>query len=597
MRKIILIIALSLFLVACNSTNLEQSVIESSEEEIISDYIFYKVEDKVANDNEFNAGSKIDELNLTDDNIENLKIIGKIWGFLKYYHPYVAKGEYNWDYELFRVLPMILEVEKPEERDSILLSWIASLGEYEAGNFPLKNESEIKKDVDFKWIEDFNLSQELVSQLTHIKNARRRLNNKYVNINSQNLVPIFSNEKSYAIMRYPDTGYRLLSLYRYWNIIEYYYPYKYLIEEDWNNVLEEFIPKFIKASDELDYQLVSLELITRINDSNAGIEDSKALENHLGVNYPPIKVTFVEGNLIVTGYYDKELGEESGLKLGDIISKISNKTVEEIVVEMEPYIPASNYPSKLSKISKDILRTNEDSLSIEFIRDDENYLLELACYKQGSINSKKSDYIGYSDSYYKDIDSDIGYMNIGLFRSQNEGEFIYRTYNKKGIIVDLRSYSLASYNEILGSYFLEESTEYANFTKTSLEDPGVFSFQDVNERIRVTSRTHYQGKLVLIINEETQGQFELATMLFKTSPNTIVIGSNSAGSNGEISSLYLPGYIRTQIPGLGVYYLDGGEIQRIGIEPDIVIHPTIEAIKEGRDELLEKAIEIIHQGE
>ncbi|MBK8829187.1 MAG: hypothetical protein IPO26_21655 [Saprospiraceae bacterium] len=56
--------------------------------------------------------------------------------------------------------------------------------------------------------------------------------------------------------------FRLLTLYRYWNIIQYYFPYKNLIEEDWKNVLEEFIPKFIAAKMK-EYTLVTLEIIGR----------------------------------------------------------------------------------------------------------------------------------------------------------------------------------------------------------------------------------------------------------------------------------------------------------------------------------------------
>lgn len=49
------------------------------------------------------------------------------------------------------------------------------------------------------------------------------------------------------------------------------------------------------------------------------------------------------------------------------------------------------------------------------------------------------------------------------------------------------------------------------------------------------------------------------------------------------------------ISGIGVYYPDGTETQRIGIVPDITVKPTIKGIKEGKDELLEKAIEIINR--
>ncbi|WP_206367765.1 hypothetical protein [Sphingobacterium chungjuense] len=47
------------------------------------------------------------------------------------------------------------------------------------------------------------------------------------------------------------------------------------------------------------------------------------------------------------------------------------------------------------------------------------------------------------------------------------------------------------------------------------------------------------------------------------------------------------------ISGIGVYYPDGTETQRVGVAPDIEVKPTIDGIKAGRDELLEKAIELI----
>ena len=57
--------------------------------------------------------------------------------------------------------------------------------------------------------------------------------------------------------------------------------------------------------------------------------------------------------------------------------------------------------------------------------------------------------------------------------------------------------------------------------------------------------------------------------------------------------MVLPGGLGTVISGLGVYYPDGEETQRIGIVPDIEVKRTIQGVREQRDELLEKAIELI----
>ena len=47
--------------------------------------------------------------------------------------------------------------------------------------------------------------------------------------------------------------------------------------------------------------------------------------------------------------------------------------------------------------------------------------------------------------------------------------------------------------------------------------------------------------------------------------------------------------------GIGVYYPDGRETQRVGIIPDIEIKPTIEGLQLKKDELLEKAIAVINE--
>jgi len=84
-------------------------------------------------------------------------------------------------------------------------------------------------------------------------------------------------------------------------------------------------------------------------------------------------------------------------------------------------------------------------------------------------------------------------------------------------------------------------------------------------------------------------------MAFRAVPQSTVVGSTTAGADGNVTYFFLPGGMRTQFSGIGVYYPDGRETQRVGIVPDITVQPTIRGIAEGRDEVLEKAIAIIKQ--
>jgi C-terminal processing protease CtpA/Prc len=47
--------------------------------------------------------------------------------------------------------------------------------------------------------------------------------------------------------------------------------------------------------------------------------------------------------------------------------------------------------------------------------------------------------------------------------------------------------------------------------------------------------------------------------------------------------------------GLGIYYPDGRETQQIGLQPDVVVRPTLAGLRQGRDELRDRAVKLILQ--
>jgi len=62
-----------------------------------------------------------------------------------------------------------------------------------------------------------------------------------------------------------------------------------------------------------------------------------------------------------------------------------------------------------------------------------------------------------------------------------------------------------------------------------------------------------------------------------------------------MTDIKLPGDVLSTFTGLGAYYSNGDDIQRRGVQVDVEVHPTIKAIREGRDEYVEKAIEILNE--
>ena len=81
----------------------------------------------------------------------------------------------------------------------------------------------------------------------------------------------------YPSMNTGDDGFRMLALFRYWNIIEYFFPYKHLFTKDWSEVLNEFLPEFAANKSPLDYRLTCWRLINNVHDTHASIQFQSVL--------------------------------------------------------------------------------------------------------------------------------------------------------------------------------------------------------------------------------------------------------------------------------------------------------------------------------
>jgi C-terminal processing protease CtpA/Prc len=553
------------------------------------------IEYKAKKDMEFDQGSKISEIKLSAAKTEDLAVLGKVWGFLKYHHPAIAAGEYNWDYELFRILPKILEAKNASERNEILSVWAESLGAFETNSAAIQTAAEkIKLNPDFAWINERSLGAKLTAQLNKIRSAKRKNKSYYIEMYAGVGNPKFKNENDYKSMKFPDAGFRLLSLYRYWNIIQYFFPNKHLIEADWNKVLPEFIPKFAGAADELDYKKAALTLIENIHDTHANIwGNDETLNKWRGVNYAPVGVRFIEEKAVVTEIYEQTAADKAGLKIGDVIEAVGGKKVAQIVGEQLEFSPASNRPTKLRDIAGRLLRTNENTLKITYRRGKISKETLAETLPREKILDKLRSQFGKPIAPFKLISPEIAYLYPGSLKQGEISEIIPKITGTKGLVIDLRSYPSDFIVFSLGEFLVPQPKSFVKFSGGSVENPGLFTFTD-ELKVGKENKNYYQGKVVILINETTQSQAEYTTMAFRTAPRAIVVGSTTAGADGNVSQFTLPGGISTMISGIGVYYPNGKETQRVGIVPDVIVKPTVKGVAEGKDEPLEKAIEIIN---
>ncbi|EGT3617726.1 peptidase S41, partial [Clostridium perfringens] len=359
-------------------------------------------------DTEFKAGSNITIDDLDNNEIESLNKLCKVWGFAKYYHPKIVAGSKNWDFELFRVMPMVIEAKNQDEVNSILYDWINKLGEFKENAYSENPEVMVKADSNWISNEEY-LSKDLSNLLVKMsKSYISDRNRAYVNYKKNSIYSNFDNEQVYPVIDYNDDGYKLLSLFRYWNIIEYYYPYRTVMGEDWNEVLNEFIPKIIESDDDLSYKLTLSELTSRIHDSHASINDiAGTLNNYWGTNIAPIKFLLVENKIVVTDIINK-YEKNCNLKVGDAILEINNKDIFEIIKEKSKYISFSRDEAIVNNLSYYLFRTSDDSLDLKIERNGKELIEEVRCYNVKEVNINE-----VNGGSHELLSNNIGYINPG----------------------------------------------------------------------------------------------------------------------------------------------------------------------------------------
>lgn len=536
----------------------------------------------VEKDTEFDTGSKFEITNLNEIQKRNLFILGKVWGFAKYYHPVIAEGKISWDYELFRMLPKI----NSQNFDGELVQWISKLGTFKTTTQKLPKESIIKLLPNTKWISDTNLiSSELSSLLQKINSAERSDNNYYIKLHRSVNNPNFTDEKVYSKMEYSDTGVKLLAVFRYWNMIEYFSPNRHLMDENWDSVLTEFIPRITATKDQKEYTLTLLELIGKIQDTHANIWGyNSVLDAFFGENIAPVKIKFVENKAVVVKLQDEF--KDANLQVGDVIVSVNGVKVEDWLNNNLKYFPASNYPTQLRDVARKILRTNDNSIRLTI----ENN----SGVKDVFVSTIKNKYFKEEPVSHKIINENIGYIYPGTLKKGEIHQIMDKFLDKKGLIVDLRCYPSDFIIFSLSNYLLNEKKDFVKFTAGDIKIPGLFTFRGGEMQVGGKNKDAFKGKVIILVNEETQSQAEYSAMALRVAPNAKVLGSTTAGADGNVSTIILPGNIFTYISGIGVLSPDGSETQRIGIVPDIKMEPTIKGIRSGKDELLEKAIDLIN---
>jgi len=511
----------------------------------------------------------------------------KVWGFVKYFHSEVADCSINWDSVLVAKLPEIKNASSNTEFNTILYDLITNPGETALPTEPLPVVPDsLMFNLNTSWFDDEIFTAEVKDALDTIHSRFRPGPHCLVEQAFYNGNPIFDDDDQYHSPsgNYPEEEVRILGLFRYWNIINYFFPYKNLMDQDWDETLIELIPLFYEAENSLEYSLAAMIMAKRINDSHAFIAGTS---ENFGSFFPRFAMGYFEDETVIYKVHNSI--EE--LQPGDIVRVLDGYDIDYLRDSLEIYTHGSNDIAIQYYVHDKIIRGDYGSFDITVEND--NGISTYTFSRNWGYNLY-NDFLSNTGPVWYDTLVDqsclFGYVDMELLTSDQVGDMMDDLWDTDAIIFDVRGYPQGTLWTLV-YYLFTEPLHIANFTVPDIEYPGTLFWNE--ETIGGYNSALYSGHIIILFDIHTISQAEYTCMGLDQFPESIKIGSTTQAADGNISAIYMPGTIYMWFTGLGTFYPDYTPTQRIGIIPDIEVWPTIEGIRQGKDEVLEVAFDCL----
>ena len=327
------------------------------------------------------------------------------------------------------------------------------------------------------------------------------------------------------------------------------------------------------------------ELIGKANDTHANLWSSLAVRPPEGECALPLTLRFV-GDRAVVYRLEKE---ESGFRLGDVVESLDGAAVSSLGGKWSAYYADSNEAARHRDLAANLTRGACGAVSVGITRGGQVVQVS-ATRKKAEPTFATHDQPGDT---FRLLSADVTYIKLSSIKAADLPAYFEKAKKPKGLIVDIRNYPSEFMPFAMGAYLATKPTPFVTFTFPDLANPGTFHF-GAGAPIE-PGPVHYRGKVTILVDETSQSQAEYTAMALRAMPGAVVVGSTTAGADGNVSSIPLPGGLSTMISGLGVFYPDHRPTQRVGIVPDVQVRPTIEGIAAGRDEVLEAALRVIEE--
>jgi C-terminal processing protease CtpA/Prc len=402
----------------------------------------------------------------------------------------------------------------------------------------------------------------------------------------------------YADAPYPSREHRLLAGIRLWAVLDTFSPYRYLAP-DWDDALREALPRLVEAPDVDAYRKALRLMAARFGDGHVSVFPAPGAPGKPR-GFPAIATRLVERKLAVVRILDAAEAGKQGIAVGDVIETIDGVPAATALAAWRAEVSGSTDEARDQRTAGTVLAGDDGTAVRVGIRAADGKLHDATLTRAAANATARA--ADASGPHWKKLTGDIGYVDLRTLVVPEIATMFDELKTARAIVFDMRGYP----NRTMWDLSARMNTRNAKYGAEFLR-PQLLGWSDNREgdsRVRFlqamlplpSGGSTYTGKVVVLIDDRAVSQAEHTCLYLAEAAGPTFIGSPTHGANGDVTRMRLPGGLRLSFTGQEVRHLDGKQLQKVGIQPDIVVRPTLAGLRAGKDEVLDRALGYLASG-
>lgn len=364
-----------------------------------------------------------------------------------------------------------------------------------------------------------------------------------------------------------------------WNVLQHFYPYFDVVDTDWQAVLKESVAKVQLDTSEADTLETLQRMVSALHDGHGWVQPPSVQHTKR------VRASFgrVEGQVAVL-----HASEGDDLRAGDIVRTVDGRDVAVVLEELRARTSGSPHRVDHVLLASSVFTRGEagSTARLEIERDGTRMNLEVprrdwqdpTTHKHAPIEALAGGvwYVDLSRAPWKSIEAKLDTLAAA-----------------PGVVFDLRGYPKGANSKILGHLLTGMVRQDWMFVPEIIRPDHVDpSGWDGEGWMLFASRPHIEGKVVFLTGPGAISYAESVLGYVAGQGLGEIVGSPSAGANGNVNPFTTPGGYQITWTGMRVLGHDGGQHHGIGVTPTVAVAPTLQGVRAGIDEVFERGLSV-----